>query len=124
MFHRIESYHDDLGQRRAFATTEQQMESARTQALALMMEVAELVDSFPWKPWREVVTQTWDEENIKREVVDILFFLVGFCEVFNIRPHELMDKFDEVLKNNYLRLTNGYSKVGYGKGGDVECPQE
>lgn len=111
MFKEIEEYHKQLGHSRAFDTMEQRMQSLRNGALALIMELAELLDSTPWKPWREIDDQPFDKDNATRELVDIIFFLVQICEQLYITPRELIDKYQQVLKNNYARLENGYSKI-------------
>jgi len=72
-------------------------------ALALFMEVAELVDSFQFKPWKEDHNEPVDRENLKREIVDCLFFLHHIAECFEIRPEELDKKFVEVMANNVRR---------------------
>ena len=120
MFNQIEEYHKILGHSRSFDTMEQRMQSLRNGSLALMMELAELVDSIPWKPWREIADQTFDKDNATREIVDIIFFLVQICEQIQITPREIEHKFNQVLLNNYDRLTDGYSK----KGGDKQCQKE
>ena len=117
MFQQIEEYHKALGHGRAFDTLDQRMQSMRNSSLALMMELAELVNSTPWKPWAN--NQELDIDNAKREVIDIIFFLVSICEQLEISAVELEDKFTEVLVNNYKRLDNGYSK----KGGDVNAEE-
>jgi NTP pyrophosphatase (non-canonical NTP hydrolase) len=115
MFQEIESFHIELGHSREFDTMEQRMQSMRNGALAVMMELAELVDSTPWKPWRKIEDQPFDKDNATREIVDIAFFLVQICEQLFISPQELEDKFEQVIANNYKRLENGYSL----KGGDA-----
>ena len=117
MFQLIEDYHKVLGHNRPFDTFEQRMQAMRNNALALVMELAELVDSVPWKPWRHVSDQPEDKDNAVREVVDIIFFLVGICENLHITAEDIEIKFHEVIKNNYKRLDSGYSL----KGGDAEC---
>jgi len=112
MFRQIEEYHKQLGHNRPFDSMEQRMQSMRNSSLALIMELAELVDSTPWKSWRSIANQTFDKDNATREVVDIIFFLVSICEELHITPKEIEDKFVQVLKNNYARLDNGYSKKG------------
>jgi dimeric dUTPase (all-alpha-NTP-PPase superfamily) len=104
LFMQIEEYHKTLGH------NDKNMQSMRNNALALMMELAELVDSTPWKPWRSIEDQSFDKDNAVREVVDIIFFLVGICENLEITPQEIEDKFYRILKNNYARLDNGYSE--------------
>lgn len=116
MFNDVRNYHTQLGQRRVFDSQAQKVASSRNIALAIMMELAELVDSIQWKPWREICDQPFDRENIKREIVDIIFFLVAFCEDYDITGEELYSKFQWVLSHNLERLENGYSKIM--KGGD------
>ena len=108
IFQQIQEYHKELGH------NDQGMQSMRNNALALMMELAELIDSTQWKPWRSTKDQTFNKDNAVREVVDIIFFLVGICENLEITPLEIEDKFTQILKHNYKRLKSGYSK----KGGD------
>ena len=115
MFTLIEEYHRALGHNRPLDTLSQRMQSMRNSSLGLIMEIAELIDSTPWKPWRDIVDQKFDKDNAVREIVDIIFFLVSICEELHITPDEIENKFHQVLKNNYTRLDNGYSK----KGGDV-----
>jgi NTP pyrophosphatase (non-canonical NTP hydrolase) len=67
------------------------------------MEVAELVESFQFKPWRNNTEEVIDRENLKREIVDCCFFLVHIADCFEIRPQELDKKFEEVLANNERR---------------------
>jgi dimeric dUTPase (all-alpha-NTP-PPase superfamily) len=115
MFRAIKSYHDELGHNMADGSLDQRMQSMRNSALALMIELAELVDSTPWKPWRPVKDQTFDKDNAVREAIDILFFLVSICEELHITPQELEKKFEQVMTNNFARLDSGYSKKGGGK---------
>ena len=115
MFTLIEEYHRALGHNRPLDTLSQRMQSMRNSSLGLIMEIAELIDSTPWKPWRDIVDQKFDKDNAVREIVDIIFFLVSICEELHITPDEIENKFHQVLKNNYTRLDNGYSK----KGGDA-----
>jgi NTP pyrophosphatase (non-canonical NTP hydrolase) len=71
--------------------------------LALFMEVAELVDSMNWNPWKE---EMHDRENLKREIVDCLFFLHHIAEVNNISAAELEEKYNWVMENNKKRYNH------------------
>ena len=71
-------------------------------SLALFMEVAELVDSLNWKPWRG---QPLDRENLKREMVDVLFFIHHIARNHHITQEELRKKFNQVMKNNVNRYS-------------------
>lgn len=72
-------------------------------SLALFMEVAELVDSTNWKPWKGRYD---DVENIKREICDCIFFLHHIARKFDISPEDLRQKYEEVMKNNRKRYSN------------------
>ena len=120
MFTMIEDYHKLLGHTKPRAPLDRRMNSVRSSSLALIMEIAELVDSLPWKPWRSLEDQNYNIDNVKREMIDIIFFLVAICEDLRISAEDLEIKFHEILKNNYKRLDNGYSL----KGGDVECQSD
>ena len=80
----------------------------REYSLALFMEVAELVDSLNWKPWRG---QPMDRENLKREMIDVLFFVHHIARNHNITPEELRDKFKQVMKNNINRYSSNPIKL-------------
>jgi dimeric dUTPase (all-alpha-NTP-PPase superfamily) len=110
MFGMIQDYHDELMPSRKTAGVDERMQDFRNQALALVMELAELTDSLPWKPWREIQDQTMDRENAKREIVDIIFFLVAICEILEISASEIEMKFAEIISNNWRRIHDGYSK--------------
>ena len=72
-------------------------------ALGLFMEVAELTESFQFKPWRLEHNVIIDRENLKREIVDCLFFLHHIAECFDVTPEELDIKFQQVMSNNRRR---------------------
>jgi dimeric dUTPase (all-alpha-NTP-PPase superfamily) len=83
---------------------------ARNAALGLFMEVAEMTDSMPWKPWRTIDDQPYDRENLKREIIDCIFFLASVSAFNYVSSSELEEHFEKVMANNYARLTNGYNK--------------
>ena len=109
MFLRIKSYHKILGYDFEKATPEERMNAIRDKALALNQEIAELVDSFPWKPWRKIEDQTWDTNNAVEEIIDIFFFLGEIMEAAWINPEILETIFYEKLRENYDRIKRGYN---------------
>lgn len=88
-------------------TAEQSKAYANACALALHVEVSELASSWAFAPWKTTDT---DVENIKREIVDCLFFLANIAESFGITTQDLEDMFLWVLDNNYKRMQNGHHK--------------
>ena len=51
----------------------------------IVMETAELIDSFPWKHWKSIDAQV-DRENVKIELVDIWHFVMS--EALRCKPME------------------------------------
>ncbi len=111
MFWEIEKYHKILGYDFGKATPEEQMNAIRDSGLALNQEVAELIDSFPWKPWRPIGFQKWDTNNAVEEIIDIFFFLGQIMEAAYINPRKLEEMFDYKLKENYNRINRGYNNT-------------
>lgn len=110
MLKKIWDYHDKLGHD-TYKSEEEQVRIIGEGCLALFMEVAELTDSFPWKPWRKIEEQTSNKDNACREMVDIFFFLAKVMRAAKVTPEEFMAKFEWVLNNNLDRLKNGYSSI-------------
>jgi len=88
-------------------STEQKLAYASQCALALSVEVGELASSWPFASWK---TTKVDVENIEREIIDCIFFLVNIASCFNITADDLEQRFRWVLLNNYKRIRNGEHK--------------
>jgi len=112
----IQDYHSAMGYTAQEMTREEKLLNARNFSLALFMEVSEIVDSFPWKPWRKTEDQTCNIDNLVDEVVDCLFFLNGICEIFEIDYETLANAFENKMSENYNRIARGYSKINKTEG--------
>ncbi len=87
-------------------TDAQRVDKAFRMCSGLFMEVAELQDSFSWKLCRDINrggTAEFDKPNIRREIVDCLFFLHHIAECFGITPNDLNQTFVGVMANNRRR---------------------
>ncbi len=49
----------------------------------IYMEIAELIDSFPWKHWKSIDAQP-NMQNVKIELVDIWHFLMSYLLKYNV----------------------------------------
>jgi len=110
VFHKIQQYHEVLGYPGEVKSETERYQKFRDLMLAMNQEVAELCDSFPWKPWREIKDQTHDENNAVMEMVDIIFFMGSILELFGISPYRLEETLHSKLVENYSRIQRGYSK--------------
>jgi len=85
-------------------TADQRIKYASECAHALLVEAAELSSSWPFASWK---TTPIDRENIEREIIDCVFFLVNIASSFYITPEKLQDRYEWVLANNLRRIENG-----------------
>lgn len=114
IFGAIEEYHKELGYPPAHGDEihlPTMSKIHRELCLALVMEVSELVDSIPWKPWRPYDYKSWDLTNSSEEINDCMFFLGSIRENLGRNPHELADIFERKLIENKRRILIGYNKA-------------
>lgn len=81
------------------------------QALAVMSELAELLNEVNFKWWKnpkEVNTM-----NVKEELIDILHFFVGMCNRIGMSSTELFKIYIEKNKENFKRQYGLSDKKGY-----------
>jgi bifunctional DNA-binding transcriptional regulator/antitoxin component of YhaV-PrlF toxin-antitoxin module len=60
----------------------------------IYMECAELIDSFPWKHWKDIGKDI-DKENLQIELVDIWHFIMSYL----LKLNDLNDAADKIEKN-------------------------
>jgi dimeric dUTPase (all-alpha-NTP-PPase superfamily) len=73
---------------------------------AMSQEVAELTDSVPWKWWAKY--QTFDRQNARVEVVDLLHFLVSLAQVLGMTAGDVYEAYLAKNKVNFQRQDSGY----------------
>jgi len=87
----------------------------------IYLEVAELIDSYPWKHWKNI-DSTPDYENIKIEIVDIWHFVMSEAlKVYKIENRgdieklvndiENLEEFKNFLKNSPQKIDNFYKEI-------------
>ncbi len=73
---------------------------------AMQQELAELVDSVPWKWWAKY--QTFDAQNARVEVVDLFHFLVSLAQVLGMSADDVHQAYLKKNKVNHQRQDSGY----------------
>ncbi len=73
---------------------------------AMQQEMAELIDSVPWKWWAKY--QEFDEQNAKVEVIDLFHFLVSLAQVLGMSPDDLYQAYLKKNQVNHKRQDSGY----------------
>ncbi len=101
----------DLNRRIGVDTTslseEQQKEWLLNYCRAMTQEIAELTDCVPWKWWAKY--QTYDKQNARVEIVDILHFLISAAQVVGLSAQDVYDAYTAKNKVNFQRQESGYT---------------
>ena len=80
-------------------------------ALALMVELGEVVEEAKYKWWKNPTEI--DDAKLKEEIVDVLHFFLGMCIDSGMTADELFDIYLKKNKENYDRQNGLSSKTGY-----------
>lgn len=75
---------------------------------AASQELAELIDSVPWKWWAKY--QTFDQQNARIEVVDLFHFLISLAQVLGMDAKDVHDLYNQKNRLNFKRQENGYAE--------------
>ncbi len=86
---------------------EQQAKWVLNYTRAMNQEIAELIDSVPWKWWAKY--QELDTQNAKVEIVDMLHFLVSLAQVMGMDAEELYRLYKGKHEINHQRQDTGYT---------------
>jgi dimeric dUTPase (all-alpha-NTP-PPase superfamily) len=73
---------------------------------AMNQELAELTDCVPWKWWAKY--QTYDIQNARVEVVDLLHFLISAAQVLGMAADDLFEAYMKKHQVNLDRQASGY----------------
>lgn len=73
---------------------------------AMQQEIAELIDSVPWKWWAKY--QKLDLQNARVEVVDIFHFLISIAQVLGMSAEDIFEAYRKKNQVNFERQESGY----------------
>lgn len=85
---------------------EDQIRWIKQYVLSLQQELAELIDSVPWKHWKK--NQRFDRENLKIEIVDSFHFLISVAQVAGMSAEDVFALYTDKNKVNHKRQDDGY----------------
>jgi dimeric dUTPase (all-alpha-NTP-PPase superfamily) len=74
---------------------------------AMSQEMAELIDSVPWKWWAKY--QKFDEQNARVEVVDLFHFLISMAQVLGMSADDVFNAYIKKNEVNFQRQETGYA---------------
>jgi dimeric dUTPase (all-alpha-NTP-PPase superfamily) len=76
-------------------------------ARAMQQEIAELVDSVPWKWWAKY--QKFDAQTARVEVADIFNFLIAVAQILGMSADDVYDVYCKKDSINHRRQESGYT---------------
>jgi dimeric dUTPase (all-alpha-NTP-PPase superfamily) len=88
-------------------TDEQRQQWVLNYCRAMSQEIAELTDSVPWKWWAKY--QTFDKQNARVEVVDLMHFLISLALVLEMTPDDFFAAYTKKHQVNVNRQETGYA---------------
>jgi dimeric dUTPase (all-alpha-NTP-PPase superfamily) len=74
---------------------------------AVSQEMAELIDSVPWKWWAKY--QKFDAQNARVEVVDLFHFLISMAQVLGMSADDVFNAYVKKNEVNFKRQDSGYA---------------
>ena len=102
-FDQIFSMQEELNERIGVVTQDMDEEAKTKWVLnysrAMQQELAELIDSVPWKWWAKY--QKLDEQNARVEVVDLFHFLISLAQVLGMSAEDVRDAY---VKKNKVKI--------------------
>lgn len=75
---------------------------------AMNQEIAELVDSVPWKWWAKY--QEFDMQNARVEVIDLFHFLVSLAQTLGMSADDVYQAYLKKNEVNHARQESGYQE--------------
>ncbi len=75
---------------------------------AMQQEMAELIDSVPWKWWARY--QEFDRQNARVEVVDLFHFLISTAQALGMSADDVYQAYLKKNQVNHSRQDTGYAR--------------
>lgn len=110
MFEMQKLLNDDIANRRDLDRSDKSL-WIQKQTLAMMSELAELIDEVNFKWWKN--PKPLDDEKIKYEIVDIFHFFMSMCITAGMSADELYELYKNKNKENFDRQDGLSEKQGY-----------
>ncbi len=107
MFNMQQSLNERIGVRTAGMDEAQQTQWVLNYSRAMSQELAELIDSVPWKWWAKY--QKFDMQNARVEVVDLFHFLISLAQTLGMSAEDVFQKYTKKNEVNVQRQESGYA---------------
>jgi dimeric dUTPase (all-alpha-NTP-PPase superfamily) len=106
LFRMQEALNARIGVHTAAMSEEDQAKWILNYTRAMGQEMAELIDSVPWKWWAKY--QKFDAQNARVEVVDLFHFLISLAQVLGMSSDDVFNAYVKKNEVNFRRQDEGY----------------
>ena len=120
IFRMQEILNKKIGVDLAHLSPEDKTKWALNYSRAMTQEIAELIDSFPWKWWAKY--QKIDEQNARVEVVDLFHFLVSLAQTLGMTAQDIYDGYVKKNEVNHKRQESGSPSPAHAAAPDPSDP--
>ena len=107
LFRMQQALNERIGVHTASMTEEEQTKWLLNYSRAMSQEMAELIDSVPWKWWAKY--QKFDAQNARVEVVDLFHFLISMAQVLGMSADDVFNAYVKKNEVNFKRQDTGYA---------------
>jgi dimeric dUTPase (all-alpha-NTP-PPase superfamily) len=112
LFHMQQALNERIGVRTTGMSEEDQTKWLLNYSRAVSQEMAELIDSVPWKWWAKY--QKFDAQNARVEVVDLFHFLISMAQVLGMSADDVFNAYVKKNEVNFQRQDSGYAVKDHG----------
>lgn len=106
LFRMQQALNERIGVHTTAMSEEEQTKWLLNYSRAMSQEMAELIDSVPWKWWAKY--QKFDTQNAKVEVVDLFHFLISMAQVLGMSADDVYNAYLKKNEVNFKRQDSGY----------------
>jgi dimeric dUTPase (all-alpha-NTP-PPase superfamily) len=107
LFRMQQALNERIGVHTAGMSEEEQTKWLLNYSRAMSQEMAELIDSVPWKWWAKY--QKFDAQNARVEVVDLFHFLISMAQVLGMSADDVYNAYLKKNEVNFKRQDTGYA---------------
>ena len=107
LFRMQQALNERIGVHTASMTEVEQTKWLLNYSRAMSQEMAELIDSVPWKWWAKY--QKFDQQNARVEVVDLFHFLISMAQVLGMSADDVFNAYVKKNEVNFKRQDTGYA---------------
>ena len=111
LMQRIEQYQKFFGHDRKDKNLYQRRDYINSLVLGAQIELAEMLQEMPWKPWRPVESQCNNISAASEELIDALIFLLDIAYQMGLSSSQIAHLVNRKLNTNLARLKSGHHKT-------------